>query len=246
MKFQKFILMFFLLFFLVSQASAICELADADIGTYVQGSCVGLWQTCPDCSFVNISQVLAPNSSVISTNLQMTQISTSYNYTFCSTDAIGSYVYKTYGNSSANGICTQNINFHVTPNGQLAETPKAILYFGIILILLVIFVVMMWAHMGDRSPIWRVWWFSAIWIWLVAITFIGYRTAQDFIGIGDGASLFLFLIWQILMYGFPFYLLICLGYTGYWIWKQREVQELMMRGFSETDARNYISDRGGR
>lgn len=100
-------------------SSALCELQDADIGSFNWNSCVNLWQTCPDCNYVNISEVIYPNTTAAATNLAMTKTGTSYTYSFCQTQQPGEYVYKTFGSSTANGICTQNVKFEITPGGNI-------------------------------------------------------------------------------------------------------------------------------
>lgn len=121
------------LFCFISTVSALCDLPDADIGTVQQNTCIRLWQTCADCSGVNISEVVGPPSqSLYLSNVVMTKIGTSYNYSFCNTSIQGSYVYKTFGNSTSNGICTQNIHFEVNGSGDVLTEGESILYLFIL------------------------------------------------------------------------------------------------------------------
>lgn len=140
---------------LIGRASALCELQDADIGTFKQNSVVNLWQTCPDCSYVNISQVLYPNSSQALGQVQMTNQGTTFNYSFDDTTQLGDYVYKTYGNSSANGICTQNVGFTINGSGQKVGQPQIMLIMiGIFVMLIVVaffFILsLMFKHPGTK------------------------------------------------------------------------------------------------
>lgn len=113
------LLSFLMVLLVLPFSSALCELEDADIGSFTFNTCVNLWQTCPDCTFVNISEVIYPNTTVATSMVQMTKTGTAYNYSFCKTQPTGEYVYKTFGNSAANGVCTQNVKFEITPGGNI-------------------------------------------------------------------------------------------------------------------------------
>src|SRR3990167_9658863 len=83
---NKILLSLILSIFLISFASA----AISNLGTFKQGTCVDLLQTCAFCTYNNITSVVYPNSTnAISGEIPMTKIGTSYNYTFCNTTALG-------------------------------------------------------------------------------------------------------------------------------------------------------------
>ena len=52
------------------------------LGTFKQNQCLNLVQTCPNCSFINISAVLYPNSTQILGQVEMTKQGTFYYYNF--------------------------------------------------------------------------------------------------------------------------------------------------------------------
>ena len=111
------------------------------IGTKKQNQCIDLIQTCSNCTYVNISSVLYPNSSTALTQVSMTQDGVIYNYSFCSTSELGEYIVNTFGDDD--GVVTvSSYTFEVTPSGKLAKIADSILYnlfvimlFGVILTL---------------------------------------------------------------------------------------------------------------
>lgn len=128
-----------------ANVSALCEAQDADIGWFKTGASIELWQTCPDCSFVNISKISYPNSSNAISNIAMVKTGTYYNTSFSLTTTNGIYVYRTFGNSSTNGICTQNIKFHINPTGEEPEISRAILYWLLTVAIFIIFAFFLYA-----------------------------------------------------------------------------------------------------
>lgn len=231
------------LFLVIPQVSSLCELPDADIGSFARNSQITLWQTCPDCSFVNISEVQYPNSSVAISNVEMLKDGTSFTYNFNLTSQDGFYVYKTFGNSSAQGICTQNVRFLITPNGELPTTPKAFFYIGLLGLLVFFLCLIFWAHMKDQSQLAKFWWFSFMWIPIWAILFIGWSMATDFLTSSGAIASVLYFAWLVIAIVYPFFLLGLVLYTLYWIYQQKEVQRLINRGFSLEDAQARVGGR---
>lgn len=89
-------------------------------GTFKQGDCINLIQTCSNCTFVNISSVLYPNSSMAIGRVRMTKDGTFYNYTFCNTTAQGEYRVTGYGDIDYPAIFeTFTYTFIVTPAGGM-------------------------------------------------------------------------------------------------------------------------------
>lgn len=110
---NKLLLTILLGIFLITLVSAISSL-----GTVKQNDCIDLYQSCPSCSYVNLTAVKYPNTTIEVMDLVMTKIGTEYNYTFCSTDTTGEYFYTVKGDK--NGIETsETISFEVTPLGKL-------------------------------------------------------------------------------------------------------------------------------
>jgi len=84
---------FLIALFAITLASAQIE----TLGTYKHNDCIELKQTCSNCTYVNISSILFPNSTLaVNTDVEMLGSGTDYNYTFCDTDAIGQYIVNGY------------------------------------------------------------------------------------------------------------------------------------------------------
>lgn len=67
------------------------------LGTYRQGDTVSLIQTCDDCTYVNLSSVILPNSTTLIIDDEMTQSGTTFSYSFSNTQDVGTYVINGVG-----------------------------------------------------------------------------------------------------------------------------------------------------
>lgn len=88
---KKIILILMLGIFLMS-------LASASIGTFKQGQTIDLPQSCSDCSFNNVTSVIAPDGTQIVGNVLMTKNGLNYNYT------IGGTLTSQIGTYTVNGV----------------------------------------------------------------------------------------------------------------------------------------------
>lgn len=88
--------------------------AQASLGTFFQDEKVNLIQICDNCSFVNISNIVYPDSSIELLNIPMTKNGNIYNYTFTNTRQTGTYQYATCGDLN-NIITCNNVNFEIKP-----------------------------------------------------------------------------------------------------------------------------------
>jgi len=110
---KKLYLMMFVFLFIFPMVSAEVQ----TLGTFKQNTCVNLIQTCSNCSYSNISSVIAPNSASLLGQVVMTKISNVYNYSFCSTSQIGSYIVN--GISDVDGSqVVWAYDFQITPSGS--------------------------------------------------------------------------------------------------------------------------------
>ena len=110
---KKILLAFVFGMFFLSLASASIE----NLGTVQQYDCIVLKQTCDDCSYNNITSVSFPNrtTDALSIEVEMTKDGTEYNYTFCNTSALGTYIVN--GKGDTDGRDTWNYKFNVTTTG---------------------------------------------------------------------------------------------------------------------------------
>lgn len=107
------------LYFILILSLLLMPLALAEqqsLGTIKQNECINLVQTCGNCTYVNISSVLAPNSLQVLGQSDMTKQGTIYNKTFCGTSQIGQFIVNGYGD--VDGFNTiWSYSFEVTPSG---------------------------------------------------------------------------------------------------------------------------------
>ena len=110
---NKIILTIIIGMFLISFTSA----AISNLGSFQQGECVTLLQTCVTCTYNNISRVIvSPTSTVILEEVVMTKDGSYYSYETCNTTLLGEYGVNGYGD--IDGVKTSwNYVFDVTPSG---------------------------------------------------------------------------------------------------------------------------------
>jgi hypothetical protein len=104
------------------------------LGASRQGDCVSLVQTCSNCTFSNLTTVQYPNKTISRIGVLMTKYGTNYNYSFCDTNSLGSYIASTC--SDVDGIITcVSYNFEVTGNGSSNADGVIIMLFALIFII---------------------------------------------------------------------------------------------------------------
>lgn len=139
MRSTKFIFLLSLLIFTI----LFCFNVSAEqitLGIFKVEDCVKLIQNCGNCSFVNITSVLYPNSTSALSQVSLTKIGTIYNHTFCSTSALGTYIVNGFGDPD--GFTTPfTYDFIINPLGKNLTNSQAILYFLIFTIALIFFVI---------------------------------------------------------------------------------------------------------
>jgi hypothetical protein len=113
------------------------SLLQANLGTYKQNDCIPII-TNLNTSAVNISVLASPspNSTILLSNVAMTKIGNSFNYTFCNTSKLGAY---TYGYCDFEGNCYSN-DFLVTSTGYSPSISQSVTMFIIIAILMIVIV----------------------------------------------------------------------------------------------------------
>jgi len=91
--------------------------ATSNLGTFKSRECISLYQLCDNCTYVNISSVMYPDSTVESINENMTKNGVNYNYTYCNTLQDGIYIYNVCGDKDGTLTC-ENITFEINPTGS--------------------------------------------------------------------------------------------------------------------------------
>jgi hypothetical protein len=110
MKAISYALLFLLLLTFVS--------AEVDtFGTFERGQDVRLKQVCENCTYVNITEVIYPNTSVAVEDKAMTGAGAMYYYTFNLTDDVGEYQVTTCGDLDGLYTC-DSYRFFITKLGE--------------------------------------------------------------------------------------------------------------------------------
>ena len=181
------------------------------LGTFKVNECVELKQTCSNCTYVNISSVLYPNSSKALQNVEMTGDGVEYSYDFCSTTQLGSYIVNGY--ADVDGVKTVwAYDFFITGNGK--DNPSGavvVLFIGLFIFILVFMTYLVIYSLGHviklDFDIMDLAWNYGIFFALVAMLmfqnfYLGNPEIQDFlrlfVNIGIFTSVFLPTIYFIL------------------------------------------------
>jgi len=97
------------------------------LGIFEQNKNISLIQICDNCTYVNLTTVKIPNTTILEINRNMSLIGyTTYNYTFFVTGDLGDYFYTTCGDP--NGLFTcQSVDFTVTATGDKVSLSNIIM-----------------------------------------------------------------------------------------------------------------------
>jgi len=109
---MKKLILLILLISLISFSAAQQE----HLGTFKQGDCVDLKQSCASCTYVNFTQIILPNGSNTLENVQAQQTGSMFNYTFCNTSHTGDYLVFGIGDVDATDTVFA-YDFEITPSG---------------------------------------------------------------------------------------------------------------------------------
>lgn len=229
------IVMFFFItmMFTIVSAEPFAEGDRLDLKVYCnQINCSGS----PSCNMT----VAYPNSSLFISQKEATFQTAFYVYNFTIPEISGSYDYNLYCSPTN----TFSNSYEVTPNGELPTTAKAFFYIGLLSLLVFFIILIFYAHLNDASTLAKFWWFSFMWIPFWALLFIGWSMARDFLTSQGVIEAVLWWGWVVIGIVYPFYLLSLVLYTFYWIYEQKEVQQLVKRGFSLEEAQSRVKGRG--
>jgi hypothetical protein len=202
---------------------------------------VELLQTCDNgitlCSQCVISSVKYPNSSILISNVDMIKRTSDFYY---------SINVSTTGNYVVDGWCTDgeiqntfHYNLEVTPNGEVATIGKAVLYIGLLSVLLLFFVVSIFFFMKSSNLLARVGSFGFSYVILTVIFFVGWNMANDFLTSAPVISDFLRVMFFVFMIGaFPM-LIGAFAWYLIMLFKIKEIERLMTKGigFEEAERR---------
>lgn len=97
---------------IVSAEANPCGSTNSFLGEFGQAEEITLKQVCDACTYVNISAVTYPNSSVEVINAEMTKSGIDYYYDFINTNDLGCYSYSVYGDKDG-GFDTEVFDFKI-------------------------------------------------------------------------------------------------------------------------------------
>lgn len=221
--------------------------ASAESFVFAKNSNIDYWFRCFDangnyCTSTTplVINVQDPSGANALNNVSMTWNPTYYNVTL-PTNYTGIYSAII---SSPNQNLTSTFTYRVTPNGELPTTGQAFFYISLLTLLVFFFCIIFWAHMQDQSHLARFWWFAFMWIPIWAILFVGWNMADSFLSSQGAISAVLYVCWLVIGVAYPFFLLGLVLYTFYWIYKQKQIQDLINRGFTAEDAQSRVNGRG--
>lgn len=112
------------------------------IGTFKQNEDVELYQTCSNCTYVDLTSIRYPNSSTFLTNINTTQDGSYYYYILDSnyTTETGTYTYCYEAGNDIEEV-TGCLEFEVTPTGKNFGTGESIVYVILFAFLVTLFVI---------------------------------------------------------------------------------------------------------
>jgi len=102
------------------------------LGNFKVNECINLKQICSNCSYVNITSILMPNSTQILGEVKMTKLGTEYNYTFCDASMIGDYIVNGKGDLDGKDTIFA-YDFKITTTGNEGNIIPIFLFIGGIL-----------------------------------------------------------------------------------------------------------------
>jgi len=171
------------------------------------GDTATLIQTCDSCTYINLTSIQLPNSTIILNGEHaMVKTGNVYTYSFNNTDLVGSYSYITCGDLDGARTC-QSVTFEVTQTGFSLNTSGGIMGIGLVAILILFFV---FALVGvfkieDYKGRFALYWVCHLLI--IAISFIAWNMALENYMNNAIAGIFKIIFWVTITSAFPMVLL---------------------------------------
>lgn len=206
---NKFFLFIILGLFLISFTSAY------DLGTVKKDECVDLYQHCATCSYVNVTSIKYPNSSIVYINEEMNKNGYDFTYNFCLNNESGDYFYTVCGDPTADKEPCKTFTYLVTPNGkEIGLSNSIILFFVLFLIGAFLFFSINGVKKAESSS-WLIGYICLTYVLIYAIIGIVYLIANNYLWAEPVIGNILYIIWFILGIGFlPFVMIVTLYILG--------------------------------
>jgi hypothetical protein len=197
------------------------------LGTIKYGECIELVQTCGNCSYVNISSIQYPNKSIEHIDKAMTQIGTTYNYSFCNTEYLGQYIINTEGD----GISSP-YDFEVTPTGFAISSGQSLSSLGLIISILIIATLFMFTGYkfseSDRTFAYGLFFMAVSFLLVVYSLHLGYIMTRDILyplsGENTQFSIYNGVMWGLIAMAFLF-----MTFLTFKVLKELKVRKSMIK-----------------
>lgn len=241
MKIYKLYIAILTLILLAPQVIAISTL-----GTFKSGEAIDLIQTCSNCSYINVSSVTAPNSTIIVQDAVMSKNGVLFNYSMNGQETIG--IYNVCGEGDLDGETTVwCYDFEVTATGFKPDTAQGLIYFILLALSSGIFLVLIVAGIkvdpdkykrnsisGDIVGVnYGKYWRMACWVLAYAmavwISSLSRTIAENFLN-SEGLALFFKALFYILISGALPFFLVYMWILIVSLWTDKKVMTYIERG----------------
>lgn len=227
-------------------AILIMPLASSSLGSYKMGSCVDI-RTVSDSAPVTLYTLSYPNSTVIVSNVTMSQTGNSFNYTTCSTEVFGEYVYSYCDGTN---FCYVN-SFDINGQGQSYSTAQGIIYitlFGLLFLVLIGLLYFSFCIDGDNirnedyeiihinyKKYLKIFLFAMAYVSFVVLMFFAWNIASGILNF-DSMAGFFFILFKI-SYAVMFVMLPILFIYAIWRWvlTDNKILKELRKGYTFKD-----------
>jgi len=180
--------------------------------------------------------IFDPDTEILISYQNMTFNTNYYNYSLNSsqTSELGDYTVNILCEGSRDGFST--FTFRVTPNGEIPSTATAFFY---IILLMIIVTGITAGIIGVKraNSIWlRYAYICFVYLLLIAISFIAWKMATDFITSNTFIGGFFHIIFRILMVFLMPFVLLSFIYTLYEMRKIKEIERMIKKGIPYDEA----------
>jgi len=208
------------------------------LGNFKQEQCVNLKQICGNCTYVNITSVLLPDSTQIINEVEMTKAGTEYNYTFCNTSILGNYIVSGKGDLDGKDTIFA-YDFKITPMGNESSVENSILHF-ISIGILVFFIILFTYSLIKTDKIYlRIFSFYGIWFFTICLFYQLWVTGENYLYFFDFTGIFFKWCFLLMLFAtIPLFF----GTLSWVLWialTEKNIRKMMDRGIPEDRATMY-------
>jgi len=112
--------------------------ASANLGAVAQDQCMNI-RVLANCTAVNLTEVNNKDTDFVINGEMSNTGGQTFNYTFCNTSTLGTYTYSWDNECVDCSVSSCGNSFEVTHDGNILNVERAILYLGLITILIFLF-----------------------------------------------------------------------------------------------------------